>query len=306
MTGTCSYSAAKVAAKSYVLTSTGVKIPLAAGDVTPAPSGKKVSFDLGNAPSSLPAGSYTLVIEAGAIVDDALNGGNKNNEIRESVVVATDGLATKPKITTPIDATSTAGEIVVTFDEQVSYASVADSSNYVIDGSAIPAASDFVLDNTGKVLTITLPEATYTETASKVIKINGVRNLSGILMEEHEEVLTVNENEKINLQSAKIVNGEIILTFNEDVTSTEITTTFATGDILVKVNGINVTGSLVVDRVADTAATKVEKNQLRVSAPANVSFQTGTVTVDIDPATTVVDAVGNGVKLPTAPIVATR
>lgn len=305
-------TAALVAPKAYVLTSTGVKLPLHTDDVSVAGlASKTLSFDLAavgatGSATTLQPGSYTLVIDTGAIVDTALNGGNSNTEIRESFVVSADGLVVKPTISN-VDATTTAGNIVVTFAERVSYETAAKAANYVIDGVAIPAASQFALAADGKTLTITLPEATYTTTASKVIKINGVRNLAGTLMDEYENLISVKENEKIKLQSAKVVNGDIILTFNENVNVETGDVDFTTTDFGVKVNGVAVTGSTVADYSAYSDATKLAKNQIKLSAPSGTSFATGTVTVTLlADGTPAKDAAGNEVAIDGKIVSATR
>lgn len=306
-------TAATIAAKAYVLTSTGLKLPLAAGDVTittTAPNGK-ISFDLASVgATALADGNYTLVLEQGAIIDNALNGGNKNNEIRVPFTKATDGLVAKPELiaVNPVDATTTAGEIVVEFKEQISYESAAKASNYKFDGTAVPAASEFSLDTTGKKLTIKLPEGTYKETGSKVISVSGVRNLTGTVMDEYTAVVTVNENEKINLLTGKVVNGDIILTFNENVNTASIAggTVIATGDLIVKVNGVAVASSVVAE--ADTVAdlTKVAKNQIKLTAPTGTSFLTGTITVEVKDGALAKDAAGNFIKVTGTPITITR
>ncbi|MDQ0215914.1 hypothetical protein J2S13_002334 [Oikeobacillus pervagus] len=301
-----------VAGKAYVLTSTGVKLPLAEAnvtEVTPTPEGK-LKFNLSNVSSNaLAAGNYTLVLEEGAVVDTALNGGNKNNEIRVPFIIAATGLEKKPVVESVNASDENApGNIVVTFEEQVSYESAAKAANYTLDGKAIPASSEFSLDSEGKVLTITLPEATYKESGSKVLKINGVRNLAGTVMDQYEAVLSVNENEKIELKSAKIVNGDVILTFNENVNKADVKQVFVDTDLLVKANGVTVASPTVKEHDAvkadDNDSAKIAKNQIKIVAPKGISFATGTITIEVKEDAQAKDKAGNGAKAVT--VTATR
>lgn len=293
-----SVTAGSVAGKAYVLTSTGLKLPLAAANVTAVtatPEGK-LSFNLASVSgNALADGNYTLVLETGAVVDTALNGGNKNNEIRVPFIIAQDGLAVKPTVVS-VNATAKAGDIVVEFNESVSYESAAKATNYTLDGQALPAASEFALAADGKTLTITLPEATFKVSGSKVLRINGVRNLAGAVMDQHEEVAVVSENEKIELKTAKVANGEVILTFNENVNTADVNQVFVDTDLLIKVNGVSVASPVLVEHDADLATPKVEKNQIRVQAPAGISFATGTITVEVKEDAAAKDAAGNGAK----------
>ncbi len=304
-----SVTQATIAPKAYVLTSSGVKLPLATGDVTTVNnSSGKISFDLKTVGAqTLNDGNYTLVLEEGAVVDTALNGGNKNNEVRVPFIIAADGLVKKPVVNS-VTANATPGDISVAFNEQVSYESAAKAANYTLDGQALPAASQFALSADGKTLTITLPEATYKESGSKVLKINGVRNLAGTVMDQYEAVVPVSENEKIEMKSAKVVNGDIIVTFNENVDTTTLTggsaAPFVNTDFLVKVNGVTVASPTVSNNTNDTVTPKVEKNQVRISAPAGYSFATGTVTVEVLEAAAAKDVAGNKAKAVT--VTATR
>lgn len=115
-------------------------------------------------------------------------------------------------------------------------------------------------------------------------------------MDEYEAVAVVNENEKIELKSAKVVNGDVILTFNESVDTADVNTKFAATDFTFKVNGVGVIGATVANKTDDVATTKVEKNQLRVVAPAGISFATGTITVEVIEAALAKDLAGNGAK----------
>lgn len=108
----------------------------------------------------------------------------------------------------------------------------------------------------------------------------------------------------------KVVNGDIILTFNENVDATTLASSPAvqlvTGDFIVKVNGVAVTGSTVAEAIAVNDLTKVAKNQIKLTAPAGISFLTGTITVEVKEGATAKDAAGNGIKFTGTPITITR
>lgn len=303
-------TAANLATGSYVLAENGRQIPtLAAGFGPTAPS--FVTGDLSAGDDSfifdytagvavatpLTEGNYTLVIKKDTLTDQSLNNGNKNDEIRIPFAVGA-GLQVKPEVTGTVNAIATAGEIVVDFSSPVTYQSVANYKNYKIDGITIPGASTFTLDAAGTKLTIKLPEATYKETKDRVVSIIGARNLAGTVMEEYQAVTKVSENEEIKLQSAKVVGEDIILTFNENVDATTLTggsaKTFVGNDFIVKVNGTTVaTIANPLDNANDTKTPKVEKNQLRVAAPADVNFATGTITVEVIENALAKDVAGN-------------
>ncbi|MDL0421406.1 S-layer homology domain-containing protein [Caldibacillus thermoamylovorans] len=298
-----SVTTTNLAAKMYVLDANGVKIPVGASDVT-AFTGSEKKFTLTYNGLGLAAGNYTLVIESGAVKDQSLNGGNANDELRIPFVVGT-GLANKPVVNS-VNANGTPGQIVITFDKPVTYASAANYQNYLIDGAAIPSNSKFTLDATRTTLTIELPEGTFKETKDRLITIKGVRNDNNILMDEYQAVKTVKENEKIKLQSAKIVNGELILTFNENVDSATLATAFDVNDFVVKVEGVVATVADIDDSVDVNDLTKVAKNQLKVDL-TGVNLATGTVTIElVNDTTLATDGAGNTVLIDGKVVTATR
>lgn len=289
---------AQLAAGSYVLAENGRQIPVIAADFTEVLTGgtDKIftfTYQTGGA-NALTEGNYTLVVNKDTITDQSLNGGNKNAEMRIPFTVGAD-LQVKPEINGAIVANGTPGEVKMSFSAPVTYSSVANYLNYKIDGIVIPGASTFVLDATGKDLTITLPEASYKETKDRVVTVSGARNLAGTVMDEAQQVVTVSENEEIKLQSAKVVDGYLLLTFNENVNTATLGTPFAANgsDFTVKINGTATAAPTVAEADGVADLTKVAKNQLRLTAPVGVSYGTGSISVEVIDGALARDAAGN-------------
>lgn len=296
----------------YVLdTATGVKYPVTANVAAQANqltiAGQIGAGDeaivLSNGTAAAPAlanGTYQLVIEAGAVEDQAF-GKNKNDKIVSTFTVTGSSSTAKPEIDTVAYEVGSNDVIEVTYKTATVDVTATNAANYKLNGKALPTGTVITLNAAKTVATITLPEGSFAKTENQVFTIENVKSVHGVTMDKYEEVFQVNDNAKPELTGAKLVDGNIILTFSENVDTTTITTGFADTDFKVVLNGATLADSsgtaeyTVADADADAT---LAKNQVKIKPDASngINFTTAsTLTVEVVAGSTVADAAGNTV-----------
>jgi len=238
----------------------------------------------------LPNGTYTLIIEKDTVKDTTLNA-NGNDRIVTTFTIAGAPSTTKPVVTGITNTTP--GIIEVTFSTAVKGTTATNPANYKIDGIAIPADSTLYLDPTKTIVTIELPEGYFATTAARVVTVANVESIDGVKMDKQEDIVTLFDNTRPKLLSAKVVDNELVLTFSEDLTGA----TIDKNDFEVKVNNVLAT-------VAAGTLTGLEKNQISISV-TDANLATGTITVKVIDAAAGADAAGNPIVTGTT-VTATR
>lgn len=305
------------AANMYVLdTATGVKYTVSgaaaavAGDLTfagAAANAEKLVITNGDTTTAaLPNGSYQLVIEKDTLTDTNY-AENTNDKVVANFTVTGSTSTVKPSVKTVAYAAASNNTIVVTYNSSADTpagvpvgVSATDGKNYKLNGVALTDAT-ITLDATKQIATIVLPEGKFADSKSQILTISGVKSVDGVAIADYEAVFDVKDNTAPELKSATVVDGSIILTFNENVDSTTLSSgsavAFADTDFVVNVNGLEATGATAFT-VADVTG---NKNQLKLTpvVASGINFTTATtLTVSTAAAGTATakDVAGNLVK----------
>jgi trimeric autotransporter adhesin len=198
----------------------------------------------------LPAGTYTVRLEAGAIKDAHTN----DNAVATATVSKA---ATTTDLTATIANQTVSGSAVpnvfeVTFSEDVTAASALNLANYTLDGAALPSGTDIYFKNgaANRTVVIVLPNnsiniGSTTTPASAILDVKNVQTSTGKTVVAKSGTVKVKDNTAATLQSATLVGNNILkLTFNENISASFAnvadilddiqisngTTTFAAGD----------------------------------------------------------------------------
>jgi hypothetical protein len=179
-----------------------------------------------DANGKLPAGTYTVRLDAGAVKDVHTN---DNAAATATVSVG----ATTTDLTATIANQDNAGSPVpnvfeVTFSEDVTAASALNPANYTLDGAALPSGTDIYFKNgaANRTVVIALPANSVNigvvGTGTKaILAVNGVQTSSGKTVVPTSNSVLVQDNTPATLQSATLVGNNILkLTFNENISST--------------------------------------------------------------------------------------
>lgn len=286
------------AAGMYITDSNGVRYEVSApsaisdalaGDATD----KTFTILVDDASLALTNGDYVLHIPANTFNDQGVNNGNGNAAQTVNFKV-TGAAADTTKPTAAVTPGANNGQITVTYSETVKGGSVTgsatDLANYKLNGAALPAGTTITLDATRQIATITLPNGAIEASGARSLQISGVQDVAGNVIVTDIQAVALTENKKPELTGAKVVNGELVLTFSENVDhiTAGSATAFAAADFEVQVNGVDVTEQLEARAAADA------KNVLRLTA-TDASFATGAITVKVLDAATATDAAGNAV-----------
>ncbi|SFA59082.1 S-layer homology domain-containing protein [Anoxybacillus pushchinoensis] len=169
----------------------------------------------------LPAGTYTVRLEAGAIADAHTN----NNAVATTTV-------SKAATTTDLTATiaTQAGQrniFEVTFSEDVTTSSALNLANYKLDGAALPSGTDIYFKNgaANRTVVIELPQGSINfgavgTGANAVLAVSGVQTSSGKTVIPTSGTVLVEDNTPATLQSATLVGSNVLkLTFNENISA---------------------------------------------------------------------------------------
>jgi hypothetical protein len=253
---------------------------------------KTITFDAGDFVN----GTYALTIQAGAFTDEA----NTVNGIATTTVNFTKGNATDADAPTFDSAVEVVkGQFTATFSEPVKGGAVSgsatDLANYKLNGAALPAGTTIYLNEAKTVATITLPEGAIAASGVKLLTVSNVQDVSGKVMTETTRTVSLTENTKPVLQSAKVINnGELELTFSEKVSDAA---SLDFSDFEVTVNGVAVT-----EAVGVTAASATNKFVITVS---DANLATGTIVVKVSDTADATDFAGNEIVTGTT-VTATR
>lgn len=121
-------------------------------------------------------------------------------------------------------ATATGNVITVDFDKAVKGGAVANSAtdlnNYSLAGKPLPAGTTIVLNPAQTVATITLPaeESVEKTDAAAVFTVTNVQAVSGEVVKSYTGTVSVVDNFKPVLQSAKVLDNKTIeLTYSENI-----------------------------------------------------------------------------------------
>lgn len=261
---------------------------VATGDF--AGSDDTITFDA----SKFSNGTYYLTVQSGAFTDTA----NTVNSIGTQTVSFTVGNSSDTGVPTVDSATQVSkGQFTVNFSEAVKGGDVTGSAtslaNYKINGSVLPAGTTIYLNQTKDVATITLPEGAIATSGVKLLTVNNVQDLAGNAIAETTKTISLTENTQPELVSAKVVSGELLLTFSENVSTAQ---NLDFSDFLVEVNGVDVT------EASGTITT--ENNQFAISV-SDANLATGTISVSVSDTADATDAANNAIVSGTT-VTATR
>lgn len=200
----------------------------------------------------LPAGTYTVRLEAGAIADAHTN----NNAVATTTV----SKAATTTDLTAIIATQTSQRNIfeVTFSEDVTTSSALNLANYTLDGAALPSGTDIYFKNgaANRTVVIALPKGSInigvvgTGTNAR-LAVSGVQTSSGKTVVPTSGTVLVEDNTAATLQSATLVGSNVLkLTFNENISASFVNV----ADILDDIQISNGTITFVADDATHTAS----------------------------------------------------
>lgn len=238
--------------------------------------------------TGLANGSYTVYVNAGALKDVSIEG-NTNAAFSTSINVSQSATAA-----TVTSASANGDTLKVNFNTSVTggtgATSAANIANYRLDGQALPAGTIITLGSStiggstvaSSEATITLPEGSIETTRTGIITVNNVAAQNGTTINNTNALVSLVDTRDPELTAAKIVNGELVLTFSENINPS-----FDFTDFDVKVNGVDVTEA--VGTLADSATAD---NQLNI-AVSGASLATGSVTVTVSDSAVAADVANN-------------
>ncbi|QAV25719.1 S-layer protein [Neobacillus thermocopriae] len=176
----------------------------------------------------LPAGTYTVRLEAGAVKDAHTNNNIAGNVSFSVSATATD--LTADMITNrQVGSVTTPNVFEVRFTESVTAASALNLANYTLDGNSLPVGTDiYFKGSTGadaRTVVIVLPDnsiniGSATTPATAVLAVRNVETSSGKTVVPTSGTVLVKDNTPATLQSATLVGNNILkLTFNENISA---------------------------------------------------------------------------------------
>ncbi|WP_248892448.1 beta strand repeat-containing protein [Bacillus methanolicus] len=221
--------AADIDTSKIVLRKDGVALSAVAGATQKAATGDDAKVlvitpnnnDL-DANGKLPAGTYTVRLDAGAVKDVHTN---DNAAANATVSVG----ATTSDLTATIATQSSKRNVFeVTFSEDVTSSSALNPANYKLDGAALPSGTDIYFKNgaANRTVVIELPSNSVNvgvvgTGTNAILSVSGVQTSSGKTVVPTSGTVLVEDNTPATLQSATLVGNNILkLTFNENISST--------------------------------------------------------------------------------------
>lgn len=229
----------------YVTSSTTLSFD--ADDLTPVTgSAKQFSIELSkitdNGGSLVKGATYTVNLVADLVTDTA----GLNNEAKDAAFTFTreaDANTTAPKVDTDYDASET-GDLVpnngikvtsnntleLKFNQPVDGASATNPANYLVSGAVVEKATL----KPGNVVELTLAKDSNTYTGLRTVKVSGVKNKDGVVMEAHTTKEYLVENVRPTLAKIELTGlNELTLTFSESLDAATIEDGEADFDIYV-------------------------------------------------------------------------
>lgn len=162
--------------------------------------------------TALTDGQYTLDLDAGLVVDNA----GRNSVAKTVSFTRTSNVdVNAPSVTTVTRIDNSTYS--VSFNKQLEAASALNLSNYAIEGTQVVGAI-FTSNPVGgpSVVKLTLKDDSITLNGHRVISINNVKSVDGIVMNAYNSSVNLIENVKPVLQTAKLTSTSTIeLTYSE-------------------------------------------------------------------------------------------
>lgn len=243
VSGPVSLTATKVV--DYVTSTTTLSFD--ADDLTPVTgSAKQFSIELSkiadNGGSLVKGATYTVNLVADLVTDTA----GLNNEAKDAAFTfarEADANTTAPKVDTDYDASET-GDLVpnngikvtsnntleLKFNQPVDGASATNPANYLVSGAVVEKATL----KPGNVVELTLAKDSNTYTGLRTVKVSGVKNKDGVVMEAHTTKEYLVENVRPTLAKIELTGlNELTLTFSESLDAATIEDGEADFDIYV-------------------------------------------------------------------------
>ncbi|TCI71228.1 hypothetical protein EVJ22_08020 [Exiguobacterium sp. SH0S7] len=171
-----------------------------------------------DANGKLVAGTYSIRLDEGAVVDVNLN---KNALITSSV---TKTASTSDLTASVTNQGATANVFEVAYNEDVTTASALNVANYKLDGAALPAGTDIYFKGgaANRTVVIALPEnsiniGSTATPANARLAVSGVQTGSGKTVVATSGTVLVKDNTAALLTSAQKLGNTLVLTFNENL-----------------------------------------------------------------------------------------
>lgn len=269
-------------------------VTVVAGDITA--TGKELHIDV----SAYEAGDYTVELNAAGI-SDGTTARSTDLEVEFTVTAAadTEKAAIANVYVTGEDASSDVTGVTsvarntmyVKYDKKMGSSAI-NKSNYSIEGvaGAIKSAV-FVGDTTVVKLTLEDDKVTLGGDYSLAINSN-VKGENGVAIDAATETITLVENVRPTLLSAKVIDATTVrVTFSEAMDTTELVQAAAGDDFKVTVNG-------VADTITDVSAVTGNKSFDITLSGGLSDLSSDVVKVELLEDTDAQDAQGNPVRAP--------
>jgi trimeric autotransporter adhesin len=194
-------------------------------DGTPTANTKYIKLSNSGA-NTIKPGTYTVTLPAGAFADTSI-AGNTTDTIQFTFTVSETVNDTPITIANPANETVNADG---TFSFTLGLGTTANStalntSNYTIDGKALPTGTNIVFTSTAKdEVKITIPAGTFDEDAVKTLAVFNLENSAGKKMTNTVlRSLNVKDNTNPTIVSAKATADDtLVLTFSEPVSTVDV------------------------------------------------------------------------------------
>ncbi|KAB2336756.1 hypothetical protein F7731_10405 [Cytobacillus depressus] len=199
------------------------------GNANVAEGAKKATFAITSGTEKEVTGKYSFTLTTGFVKDSSIA---ENESKAYSAVVDFGSSQTSGDYTVTSASTTTTNVITVKFPEAVKGGAVTgsatDPSRYTINGSSLPSGTTITLNAEGSptatdkaqtIATITVPDGTMNATdGAAIFTVNGVQTLTGKTNKPFTTTVSVTDNIKPELKSAKVLDNKTIeLTYNEDM-----------------------------------------------------------------------------------------
>ncbi|MET3696758.1 S-layer family protein [Bacillus oleivorans] len=183
---------------------------------------KVLVVDFVSGTGTIPNGTYTVQLQAGAVKDAKANLSSAGSV---TIVVGSGNDSSKPTATLDIENVTDApqsgvNKFVIDFSEEVT-ASALNLGNYLLDGRALPSGTVAYFNTTDKnSVTIELPAnsvnigSTATGTDA-LLSVSNVADKAGNVLNPTNLTVKIGDNTPANLVSAQKLGNTLVLTFDE-------------------------------------------------------------------------------------------
>jgi hypothetical protein len=179
---------------------------------------KKVTYSV-TTPAKV-YGNYTFTFGSGLVVDQAETANTSASFVYNYNFGTAPAGAGTFNLASANSTSATSNIIEVDYGVAVVGGNVANSatalSTYTLNGKGLPTGTTITLDVTKNIATITLPDDSIatTDTAA-VLTVTGVKSTTGKTLNQYVGTVQVADNKSPVLESAKVFGNNIVLTFNE-------------------------------------------------------------------------------------------